>query len=246
MVRRAVSRLRCFTQHLLLAILRIMQTYEIEMKSLLGSPESARALRAKMAEIHPGHEVLGTGRQRNHYFTEGPMDELFTRVSLHVPDTEHERLRHIIGEGKNFSVRTRETDDETLFVIKASIDDTTSENGIARIEFEVPVPLTLEELDRIIVEAGFPYQAKWSREREEYRIKEVTVTIDRNAGYGYVAEFEKVVHDPLHAESTQRELRALMDELGVEELAQDRLERMFAYYNEHWQEYYGTDKIFTI
>jgi hypothetical protein len=37
-----------------------------------------------------------------------------------------------------------------------------------------------------------------------------------------------------------------MAELGVEELLQDRLERMFAHYNEHWQEYYGTDRTFII
>jgi hypothetical protein len=37
-----------------------------------------------------------------------------------------------------------------------------------------------------------------------------------------------------------------MKELGVKELDQKRLERMFAFYNTHWPEYYGTDKIFTI
>jgi len=29
-------------------------------------------------------------------------------------------------------------------------------------------------------------------------------------------------------------------------LPNDRLERMFAYYNEHWQEYYDTDKTFVV
>ncbi len=37
-----------------------------------------------------------------------------------------------------------------------------------------------------------------------------------------------------------------MKEVGVAELPQDRLERMFAYYNLHWPEYYGTENIFTI
>jgi hypothetical protein len=72
------------------------------------------------------------------------------------------------------------------------------------------------------------------------------VTIDRNAGYGYLAEFERVIEDEAKAGAVQDELRALMAELGVEELPQDRLERMFAHYNAHWPEYYGTEKIFTI
>jgi len=37
-----------------------------------------------------------------------------------------------------------------------------------------------------------------------------------------------------------------MAALGVQELPNARLERMFTYYNQHWQEYYGTDKVFTI
>jgi len=38
----------------------------------------------------------------------------------------------------------------------------------------------------------------------------------------------------------------LMAELGVAELPQDRLARMFDFYNQNWPDYYGTDKTFTI
>ena len=48
------------------------------------------------------------------------------------------------------------------------------------------------------------------------------------------------------AEAQAARLRALMTELGVEELAQDRLERMFAYYNANWPTYYGTEETFTV
>jgi hypothetical protein len=37
-----------------------------------------------------------------------------------------------------------------------------------------------------------------------------------------------------------------MKQVGVVELGQARLERMFAHYNTHWPEYYGTENIFTI
>ena len=47
-------------------------------------------------------------------------------------------------------------------------------------------------------------------------------------------------------EQIRDELVSLMEELGVEELPQDRLERMFQHYNENWRDYYGTDKTFVI
>jgi len=223
-----------------------MQTYEVEIKSLLGSEENATALRQRFHIVDPSHALKATSKQLNHYFETGPMDRLYNELLPILPQHEHARLTHIITNGKSFSVRTRGTDDAVLLVIKASIDDTTSENGISRIEFESTVPHTLDDLDALLIEAGFPYQAKWSREREEYSVRDVTVTIDKNAGYGYVAELEKVVTDAEIVSRVREELRALMEELGIEELPQDRLERMFAHYNEHWPKYYGTDNIFTI
>ena len=217
-----------------------MQTYEVAIKSLLGTQEAADALRSRFHVVDP------TSKQLNHYFETGPMDVLHERVRAIVPSHEHDRLAHIVTRGTRFSVRTRQADDAVLFVIKASIDDTTSENGISRIEFEVAVDHPLDTLDALIQDAGFPYQAKWSRDREEYTVRGTTVTIDRNAGYGYVAELEKVVTSEEEVEAARDHLRALMQQLGIEELSQDRLERMFAHYNAHWPQYYGTDKIFII
>jgi adenylate cyclase class IV len=116
-----------------------------------------------------------------------------------------------------------------------------------RMEVEASVPgLTLEQLDAEVLAAGYSYQAKWSRTREEYKVNDVAVCLDKNAGYGYLAEFEKVITDSTKAEETKQELVSLMKTLGVEELSQDRLERMFAHYNEHWPDYYGTENIFVI
>ena len=114
-------------------------------------------------------------------------------------------------------------------------------------EYEITFPnLTLDQLDQILLDSDFQYQAKWSRKREEYKYKDMTVCIDKNAGYGYLAEFEKVVTEPSMFEQVKQELRDEMSRLGVEELSQDRLERMFEYYNNNWREYYGTEKTFTI
>jgi adenylate cyclase class IV len=72
------------------------------------------------------------------------------------------------------------------------------------------------------------------------------VCLDKNAGYGYLAEFEKVTSDEGELDKVKADLLALMDKVGVKELPQDRLERMFAHYNANWEKYYGTENTFNI
>lgn len=221
--------------------------YEIEIKSLLGSSECAHSLRKKLVEVDPSVTLISQNKQLNHYFIGGDINVLYEKTMSFFTQKERELFKKVVTDGDNLSVRTRLLDDKVLLVVKASIDDTTSENGVSRIEFESEVKgITLDELDNMLLDAGFSYQAKWSRKREEYVCNGVNVCLDKNAGYGYLAEFEKIVENASEAESAQSELRALMEKLKVEELKQDRLERMFAHYNDNWEEYYGTDKVFTI
>lgn len=222
-------------------------SYEIEIKSLLGEKENADSFRTRLNEKFPSLITKEKHSQLNHYFTvSGDLQKLYDNLSPHIPADKHEDFQKIITEGKSHSIRTRDADGKTLFIVKASIGDDTSANGISRIEFEVPVSLSIDALDELLISSGLSYQAKWSRDREEYIAGDTTITIDRNAGYGYLAEFERVVDDADQAEQIKKDLTTLMGELGAEELHQDRLERMFAHYNEHWQDYYGTDNVFTI
>lgn len=223
-----------------------MAHYEIEIKSLLGALAAAEALKAKMAELDPEHAHTSSNQQLNHYFAGGNMRELYDLTDEHFSPEDREKLSHIVERGTDFSVRTRQRDDTVLLVVKASIDAGTSENTISRLEFEEPVDCTLDELDALVQKAGFAYQAKWSREREEYTYKGANVCIDYNAGYGYLAEFEKITDDETAVPRVREEIEALMAELGVEELPQDRLARMFDFYNQNWRDYYGTTKTFTI
>lgn len=223
-----------------------MAHLEIEIKSLLGEKERADSLKAKMRELDPACTCVSVNKQLNHYFKDGDIEALYEATKHLMSEETREKFRLIAEKGTNFSIRSRKRNDEVLLVVKASVDEGTSANTVSRLEFEEPVALTLDELDELILGAGFAYEAKWSREREEYTYKGANVCIDKNAGYGYLAEFEKVVpHDEAIA-AIRSELDLLMKELGVEELLQDRLERMFAHYNEHWPEYYGTDRTFVI
>lgn len=227
----------CYTRHTM--------NYEIEIKSLLGSPEKAGSLVSKITQL--GALEIGSSNQLNHYFTGHVTDKIIEVFSPLIDNQGHlDLLVRVVNEGDKHSIRTRQSDEDVMLVIKASIDDTTSENGIARIEFEHIFDMSLDDLDRLVLSAGFSYQAKWSRERIEYKLEDTTVAIDRNAGYGYVAEFEQVVTDPNHKDTVESRLRELMEQCGVEELPQDRLKRMFDHYNQNWKDFYGTENIFVI
>lgn len=221
---------------------------EIEIKSLLGSPDCAKKLRNDLKKVDPAHSYLGKHKQLNHYFEEPRDHKLVQGILANVLETiQHKHFTDMCNRANSLSIRTRDADGTVLFVAKASIGDGTSANATSREEFEVEVPnTTIHDLDDLLIQAGLEYQAKWSREREEYKSGKINITIDRNAGYGYLAEFERVIEDPSQKDIIREELMDFMDQLELEELPQDRLERMFAYYNAHWQDYYGTEEIFVI
>ncbi len=221
-----------------------MSLYEIEIKSLLGDSERAARLKEKIKE--KGGVFLNSHKQLNHYFILSDMEKFKNKLLPHIKENKQELFKKILEDGNDFSVRTREADGKIILVIKASIGTDTSANGVSRMEFESEIEMTLGELDKLLLDAGLQYQAKWSREREEYKLGDANICLDKNAGYGYLAEFEKVVTDSTLADSIRKELLGLMEDFGVEELPQDRLERMFAYYNKNWRDYYGTDKIFNV
>ncbi len=225
---------------------------EVEIKSLLGGSEKAEELIAKMLK------ALGSHSQLNHYFKDGNLQKLYGKMATILSDEDKNKLSDLAKRAKDFSVRSRQADGKLILVVKATIDDTTSSNGTARIEFETLISSSssvipaqagihsIDDLDKLILDAGFKYQAKWSRERREYKFKGLNVSIDKNAGYGYLAEFEKILDNELDSTKTKQMIRNIMKELNVEELPQDRLQRMFDFYNANWREYYGTNKTFVI
>lgn len=219
--------------------------YEVEIKSLLQTKENAQKLREKLKE--QGIELIDKYKQLNHYFlSDGDLKKLEEKLLPFFDDEKRGKLRKILEDGNNHSFRTREMNGQAHFVVKASVDDTTSSNGIQRMEFEEEVDISLDELDKVLLDAGFEYQAKWSREREEYGKDDFYITIDKNAGYGYLSEFEIETEDQAELNNAKQKILDFMGELELEELSQDRLERMFEFYNNNWRDYYGTENVFNV
>ena len=111
-------------------------SYEIEITSLLGSKEKADELVNKMRQQDPNLKILGSYKQLNHYFVGGNLKSLFDKVQSFLDDESKKRLKDLSVRAKDFSVRTREADGKVILVVKATVDDTTSNNGTARLEWE--------------------------------------------------------------------------------------------------------------
>lgn len=229
----------------------MQKAIEVEVKTLLETKESADLFQQKIESL--GFEYKDSESQLNHYFSGGLTKKTIDLISPSLSQESIAQLGFVLDADKQ-SVRTRQiiTDDPrdpiVLLIIKVAIEGT-SQNGSIRWEVEVPVNASLDRLDGWLIESGLEYQSKWSRDRRVFvrddTTEDVTAVIDRNAGYGYLAEFE-IVAKQEHAAVARDYLKRLLQETGFEELDPARLDRMFAFYSANWGDYYGTDKTFTL
>ena len=224
------------------------QQYEVEVKTLLGDQTAAKAFLEKLKAADPQLSQIGESSQLNHYFDEaGDPTALAEAIRPTLEPIDYESFRSILERSQTFALRTRQDSDGVKLVIKAAKDGEDVQHAVERLEGEYLTDRPeIDQLDRLIQKAGYGFLSKWSRDRKEFRYKDYTVTLDRNAGYGYLAEFERLVTE---GSATALAKQAILDELarlGLAELSQERVGRMFAHYNQHWPDYYRTDKTFVI
>lgn len=222
-----------------------MNNIEIEVKILLQSEENKSRFLSAL-QSHGGLIETGKNSQLNHYFSGGDLHILKGNISAYLDESQKQNLDSLMARAKSFSARTRKSDDRVIFVLKASIDETNSINGTGRLEFEVDMPLSIDELDQIFLDSGFSYETKWSRDRVEYQYGDYVVCLDQNSGYGWLAELERVVTDESQLETIKTEIRDEISVLGFSELPQDRVNRMYQHYVHVWPHYYGTRNWFNV
>lgn len=220
--------------------------YEIEIKSLLASQAAVNDVLAKAKHLYPDFTKVGEQHQLNHYFIGGTLAALMATFSGILSADQQTQLQQIADRATSINVRSRQKNDTVLLIVKGSLDATSAVHSHQRMEFEAEVPLSLAELDDLIVKSGWHIEAKWQADRVLYTAGGVTLDTFFTPGYGYLIEFERVVHSTAERSAAHATVVAMMDQLGVSELPNDRPERMFAYYNAHWQDYYGTKKTFTV
>jgi len=227
-------------------IISFTMQYEIEIKSLLPDQKAADELIERVTRKDSTIELVSEQHQLNHYFKEGDLASLIETMKDHLSTKQLDLIRDIAARAVHINVRARLRNDTVLLIVKGSLDDASAAHSHQRMEFEEPVDMPIDELDELILSSGWQLEAKWQADRKIYRALGLTIDMVKTPGYGYLVEFERVVSDDTARDEAHSQVIAVMKSLNAEELANDRLERMFAYYNEHWQEYYGTDKAFTV
>lgn len=223
----------------------LKETHEVEVKILLIHKDKAKSLLADLRKSDPGIKLLSRKNQLNHYFKIGDFDKLKKALKMHLKENKRKELDSILERKGNFSIRTRDQDGSVFFIIKLGAKD--SDHDIDRLEFEARISdLTIDELDQMLLDANFVYLSKWSVSRKKYRYKGMTVELCFSPGYGYFAEFEKVVQGKERASEVKEEILKEIKRLGLKEVSSQRISRMFEYYNKNWRKYYKTDKVFII
>ncbi len=220
--------------------------YEVEVKSLLGSKERATEVLAAMFADDAGMHETARQKQLNHYFTGGDLTKLADAFKdVFTPD-QLQLMHDIRVKATAFNVRTWDKNGDVLLIVKGSMDERSAAHSLRRMEFEELVDMSIDELDSKVLSAGFELEAKWSADRTYYDYKGMTVDMIFSPGYGYMCEIERVVYDERDVDVAREDILAVLEHFGLQEFDNALLERMFTYYNQHWQEYYGTDKTFTL
>jgi len=142
---------------------------------------------------------------------------------------------------EGLDLRIRRTDTNAYLILKKGwMHDEDREELEVRVDEEA-----FDTLDSILTNLGYDYNTKWHRERTEYHYHDFAITLDFNAGYGWVAEIEKVVSEG-EEDSAKQEISALAQEIGLQPTPPEVFDKMYHYYKKNWQYYFDSGKTFTL
>lgn len=202
-------------------------------------------IKQRLADI--GAMYVDTQSMINIYYSYSDLAKALHSFRKHFEESEWDQIRTLAqSQADSVSIRVREVNSTVVsLIVKASLNSQSHHNGNHRIEIEVFPKVSCAELDEALLANGAVHLSKWSRVRETYSLGDITICIDKNSGYGYIVEIE-IASPDIDEKEAQHKTSAVAHQLNITELDPLRLERMFEYYNQNWQEYFGTEKTFVI
>jgi len=226
-------------------------TIELELKAFPGQHTE------HIINYSNDFDVVSTETQLNHYFSGSLTSAQLTSLSEYDIDWTNEKHENLLKFIQDFSqakqsIRTRYSSFYTYphsstFVLKATKNDTSSENGTARVELEFNTGRVIEKLDNYLISSlKLNYLSKWSRKRVTYKYlpEDITVCLDLNAGYGTIIDVELLTEEKEDYSADLDRLRYLFQIIEATEIPTSHMDEMFQVYNRNWDKFYGTSLTF--
>lgn len=219
---------------------------EIEKKYLIKDLKSRDELVSKLYEKFPKLDHSGRKTIISYFYERGiDKKKIITAATKMLNADKLAELNAILVNSTEQVVKCRSIDDVNYFTVKGSGSGEDPVHAVNRLEFEVSLELELEEINHLLQEAGINIVSKWSSVRDFYDLDStIKADIEFVAGYGYKAEFEILINDGESPDLVIKLLDELAGSLGLVEANGKLLAKMYEYYNNHWQEYFKTDKVF--
>ena len=155
-------------------------------------------------------------------------------------------MLRLIRKSGDLVVKARSIDDTVYFAVKGSPAGQGAVHAVSRLEFEVAVDISLDELGHRLEESGVQLVSKFSSWRDFYALDSaLNMDVEFVSGYGYKAEIELLVEEEVSEDEHIERIRKIAKEVGIQEASQELFGKMYHYYNQNWQEYFSTRKTFS-
>lgn len=219
---------------------------EIEIKCLLNGENGKQALLRKLKQAFPQHKKLKSRRVISYFYKAGATHTQILEVgSQLLNNDELTQLKNVLEHSDALVVKARSIDTTVYFSVKGSTKGDDPVHAVNRIEFEAVIDPSLEEVGQIIEQTGIKIASKWSSERSFYALTpELEMNLEFVGGYGYKAELEMLIDNNDSHQDAINTISEAAQQLDLQEASQELFGKMYKYYNEHWQEYFNSNKEF--
>ncbi len=219
---------------------------EIEIKYLLDDQQARDQLVAAALQRFPDMKLKKSSVIISFFYKKPPAKNLETAIKRIVDPQNQEQVVRLIRKSGDLVVKARSIDDTVYFAVKGSPAGQDAVHAVSRLEFEVAVDISLDELGHRLEESGVQLVSKFSSWRDFYALDSaLNMDVEFVSGYGYKAEIELLVEEEDSEDEHIERIRKIAKEVGIQEASQELFGKMYHYYNQNWQEYFSTRKTFS-
>lgn len=220
---------------------------EIEKKYLLKDLADIQALVKSLKQFYPDLTHKGQKTIISYFYQKPNNKEQVLQVGRKLLKKEQlAELTKLVKQCDELMVKCRSIDNVKYFTVKGASSGEDVVHATNRMELEVELDKELETINKIIVSSGIKLVSKWSSVRDFYVLEnKLKADIEFVAGYGHKAELELVINDGESSEEAVAVIDELANKLGLFYASDELMGRMYKYYNQHWEEYFNTDKVFS-